>query len=86
MRIDDCNDGACLQGMCLPGLDGIAMETWSNATATRTCFRETRDTRLLEQYRSEDRLTEFPVVMTQNDACQDEHLLDIEVDAICMKD
>ncbi len=55
---------------------------WADVTRALAYFKRAEDAPLLAQYRQENELAPFPVIVAENDVCRDELLFEIEVDAV----
>ncbi len=55
---------------------------WADVTRSLAYFKRAEDAPLLGQYREDQGLSPFPVIVAENDVCRDELLFEIEVDAV----
>jgi enamine deaminase RidA (YjgF/YER057c/UK114 family) len=55
---------------------------WVDVTRALAYFKRAQDAPLLSQYRLEQGLAPFPVIVAENDVCRDDLLFEIEVDAV----
>jgi enamine deaminase RidA (YjgF/YER057c/UK114 family) len=55
---------------------------WADVTRALAYFKRAEDAPLLGEYRQENGLAPFPVIVAENDVCRDELLFEIEVDAV----
>jgi len=57
---------------------------WADVTRALAYFKHAHDAHLFEQYRKDNQIPDFPVVIAENDICRDDLLFELEVDAICL--
>ena len=55
---------------------------WADVTRALAYFKHAQDAHLFEQYRKDNHIPDFPVVIARNDICRDDLLFELEVDAI----
>ncbi|MBN1360795.1 MAG: hypothetical protein JW993_09395 [Sedimentisphaerales bacterium] len=55
---------------------------WADVTRALAYFKRAEDAPMLDEYRQQQGLPAFPVIVAENDVCRDELLFEIEVDAI----
>jgi enamine deaminase RidA (YjgF/YER057c/UK114 family) len=58
---------------------------WADVTRALAYFKHARDSHLFEDYRRENQIPDFPVVVAENDICRDDLLFELEVDAVRLK-
>jgi enamine deaminase RidA (YjgF/YER057c/UK114 family) len=55
---------------------------WADVTRSLAYFKHAHDAPLFEQYRKDNQIPDFPVVIAENDICRDDLLFELEADAI----
>ena len=55
---------------------------WADVTRALAYFKHAQDAPLFAQYRNDNQIPDFPVVITENDICRDDLLFELEVDAV----